>query len=94
MTIASTHHEIRRRLSIALAPSSLTIANESQAHKGHHKGDDMGPREHFKVHICSSQFNHRSRIEQHRMVYEALEKLMHTHIHALALVTAPSEASQ
>jgi stress-induced morphogen len=74
----------------AFDPQSLRIEDESHRHRGHPGAASGGS--HLRVVLVSSRFEGRSRIERHRMVYEALGPLMGTDIHALALETlAPSE---
>jgi stress-induced morphogen len=49
--------------------------------------DLTGTRDHYKARIVSSQFEGKSPIEQHRLVYGALGDAMQGAIHALALKT-------
>ncbi len=49
-------------------------------------GDD-----HFEVEVVSPAFDGLSRINQHRMVYQALEGVMRGRIHALVLKTRTPE---
>ncbi|HAN31100.1 MAG TPA: BolA family transcriptional regulator [Myxococcales bacterium] len=49
--------------------------------------DTTGGGDHFAVEIESSAFEGKSRIEQHRMVYDALGERVGHEIHALALRT-------
>ena len=47
---------------------------------------------HFDVTIVSNSFDDKSRIERHRMVYDALGTLVQTDIHALRIKAfTPSE---
>lgn len=74
---------IRRRLTTALDPTELEIIDESHLHAGHAGARDG--RGHFRVRIHSRQFQGLSRLQQHRLVYNALADLMVTDIHALSL---------
>jgi len=47
--------------------------------------------DHFEAVVAAPQFTGKSRIEQHRMVYEALDGLIGGAMHALALKTSPLE---
>ena len=47
--------------------------------------------DHFEAVVAAPQFNGKSRIEQHRMVYDALDGLIGGAMHALALKTSPLE---
>lgn len=74
----------------ALEPESIEVIDDSARHVGHPGAADGGG--HYEVVVVSSRFAGKSRIERHRMVYEALGPLMRREIHALALRThAPGE---
>ena len=75
--------QIRERLVAALAPSELSIEDESHRHAGHAGARDG--RGHFRVRIVSAAFEGQSAIARHRAVYAALGDLMQTDIHALAI---------
>jgi stress-induced morphogen len=49
--------------------------------------DDVGDGEHFTARVASSDFEGRTLVQQHQLVYQALGDLMRTDIHALALKT-------
>lgn len=73
--------QIRDRLEAAFSPSHLQVKDQSHLHAGHAGArDGMG---HFEVTIVADSFADRSRIERHRLVYEALGPMMQTDIHAL-----------
>jgi len=50
--------------------------------------DLAGDNNHFSAHVTSSTFEGKSRIQQHKMVYDALGDKMGGILHALALKTA------
>jgi BolA protein len=80
---------IRQALERELAPVSLGIEDESQFHAGHAGAREGG---HFRVHIVSSHFTGRSRLQRHQLVYGALGPLAGQGIHALAIhARAPDE---
>jgi len=82
--------QIRERLTAALAPESLEIADESHRHAGHAGARDG--RGHFRVRIVSAAFDGKSALARHRAVYAALGALMESDIHALAIeARAPGE---
>ena len=74
---------IRERLTKELQPSSLDIVDESHLHAGH-PGAASGAG-HFAVNIVADVFSNKSLIERHRMVYQAVNDLMRTEIHALSI---------
>jgi BolA family transcriptional regulator, general stress-responsive regulator len=78
---------IKERLDAALAPSRCQIFDESHLHAGHAGARDG--RGHFRIVIASPQFQGLSRIQQHRLVYEALGDLLQTDIHAVGLDIQP-----
>jgi|TARA_X000000950_G_scaffold244308_1_gene300354 stress-induced morphogen len=50
--------------------------------------DLAGDNNHFSAHVASSTFEGKSRIQQHKMVYDALGDKMGGILHALALKTS------
>ena len=73
------------------APTELLIKDQSQLHAGHAGAADG--RGHFEVRITAEGFAGKNRIERHRMVYDALDSLLKTDIHALRIsARAPGEA--
>ncbi|MCY4746604.1 BolA family transcriptional regulator [Pelomonas sp. UHG3] len=87
MSIAA---DIERRLQAELAPSLLTIRDDSADHAGHAGAREGG---HFHVTIVSARFTGLQRIARHRLVYHCLTDLMQRGIHALAIdAKAPGEA--
>ena len=55
--------------------------------------DLRGDGDHYAAYIVSSAFKGKSRVQQHQMVYQALQGRMGNELHALALQTsAPPEA--
>ncbi|MCH9769922.1 MAG: BolA family transcriptional regulator [Gammaproteobacteria bacterium] len=74
---------MRQKLEVAFSPNQLEIIDESHKHVGH-----AGAREgrgHFKLIIAAKIFNDKSLIESHRLIYQALDQLMQTDIHALSI---------
>ncbi|MED5360692.1 MAG: BolA family transcriptional regulator [Pseudomonadota bacterium] len=53
--------------------------------------DLRGDGDHYACHVVSEAFRGKSRIQQHQMVYAALQGRMGTQLHALALQTATPE---
>ena len=78
--------EIRRRLTVALAPVELDVLDEGHKHAGHANAG----KGHFHVRIVSTAFAGVLPVRRHRMVYAALDGLMDQGIHALSIdATAP-----
>lgn len=77
--------EIEDALRQALAPTTLEVIDESAAHAGHAGGHASGQGTHFRVRIGSAAFAGKSRVAQHRLVYDALRNFTAAGLHALAI---------
>lgn len=79
------------RLTAALDPVDLDVVDESDRHAGH-AGAREGGGTHYRVRVVSAQFERRTRVERHRLVYGLLEAEFADGLHALALIAkAPGE---
>ena len=74
---------IERLLTEAFSPTELLVKDQSHLHVGH-PGAQEG-KGHFDVTIVSDKFVGQSRINRHRMVYDALGSFMQSDIHALQI---------
>jgi BolA protein len=74
---------IEALLTEAFSPDHLLVKDQSHLHAGHAGARDG--RGHFEVIIEADAFDGCSRIESHRLIYEALGQLMTTDIHALSI---------
>ncbi len=82
--------QIRERLDKAFQPTELFLKDQSHLHAGHEGAKDG--RGHFDVTIVSNTFDGKSRLERHRMVYDALGTLLESDIHAVRIKAyTPSE---
>jgi BolA protein len=80
---------IRALLEAAFEPEMLTIEDDSHKHAGH-EGAKTGMG-HFSVSIVSAHFNGMRMLARHRAVYAALDDMMQTDIHALAIDAVASD---
>ena len=81
---------IRLELEKNFQPSELLIKDQSHLHAGHAGARDG--KGHFDVTIVSPVFEGANRVQRHRMVYDALNQLIETDIHALRIKAfTPSE---
>lgn len=81
---------MRSLLSTSLAPVECHIEDDSALHVGHAGAASGGG--HYRLRLVSPLFEGQSRIARHRLVYDCLREMMHTDIHALAIIAlAPSE---
>ncbi|MDP3477521.1 BolA family transcriptional regulator [Hydrogenophaga sp.] len=76
---------LEARLREALTPTLLEVLDESAAHAGHAGSNGMGYGTHFRVRIGGPAFAGLSRVAQHRLVYDALQKFTDAGMHALAI---------
>ena len=78
---------IETRLRAVLAPTQLQVIDESAEHAGHAGANGTGFGTHFRVRIGAPQFVGKSRLQRHRLVYDALQEFMDQGLHALAIET-------
>ncbi|MBC6906740.1 BolA family transcriptional regulator [Saccharophagus sp. K07] len=78
---------IVQKLTETFRPLELQVINESHGHSV-----APGSETHFKVVVVSQEFDGRSRVQRHRMVYQALSEALASGVHALAIHTyTPAE---
>ncbi|ART48189.1 BolA family protein [Acidovorax carolinensis] len=88
MTTHTTHtlaQAMQQRLSEKLSPTQVDVLDESAAHAGHAGANGTGFGTHFRVRIASPLFTGRSRVAQHRLVYDALQEFIDQGVHAIAI---------
>ena len=78
----STIKTIKQKLT-SLNPEKIEIIDESSKHIGHEGAKNGGG--HFLLTIVSSNFDKKSTIERHRIIYDALGKMVGRDIHALSI---------
>ena len=83
--------KIEQILAESFEPSHLLVKDQSHLHAGHAGARDG--KGHFAVDIVSERFDGHSRIQRHRLVFDALGSMMDTDIHALS-VKANTEAER
>jgi BolA protein len=80
-----TASAIEATLRDTLTPTQLDVIDESADHMGHAGSNGLGHGTHFRVRIGSAAFAGKSRVAQHRLVYDALQKFTDAGLHALAI---------
>ncbi|MFQ5548069.1 MAG: BolA family protein [Woeseia sp.] len=81
---------IRQCLNEHFLPTELLLRDQSHLHAGHVGAKDG--KGHFDITIVSPAFDGKSRLQRHRMVYDALASLLESDIHALRIrAYTPSE---
>jgi BolA family transcriptional regulator, general stress-responsive regulator len=85
---------ITQKLTMAFAPESLEVVDESHRHEGH-AGHRPGGETHFRVYIVADVFKGKTRVDRHRMINAALAGELSGGVHALAIhATAPGEPTK
>ena len=79
--MAMESSEIERLIKEAIPDARITIE------------DLRGDGDHYAAHVVSAEFAGKSRVQQHQMVYRALQGKMGTALHALALQTGAPEGA-
>lgn len=95
----SVREQIECRLQ-ALHPTLLKIVDDSASHAGHagaaahaeRIGESAIANEgtHFEITVVAAAFAGKPLVARHRMIYELLDELMKTRIHALKIDARPS----
>jgi intracellular septation protein len=84
---ANRAQRLRERLERRFAPVQLTVEDESYLHEGH--AGAVGGQSHFRIRIVAEAFRGISSLARHRLVYEAVDDLLRSDIHALAIEALP-----
>ncbi len=88
--MSSRESLLRQRLENRFTPSVLIIRDESHLHAGH--AGAAGGHGHFRVTIVAEAFRGMPPVARHRLVYAAVDDLLRTDIHALAIEASPPPA--
>ena len=75
--------QIKEQLTNIFHPKKLIVTDESHCHQGHPGA--KGGKGHFAIAIAAKAFNNKTPLERHRLIYEALDDLIKTDIHALKI---------
>lgn len=75
---------IEEALTSGLAPTALTVADESHLHVGHSGARPEGET-HFRVDVVSAAFEGKGRLERHRLVNALVADAFAAGLHALAV---------
>ena len=83
---------IERKLAAGLAPTRLTVIDQSHLHAGH-AGARPGGETHFRVDIVSTKFRGMTRMARQREVHRILADELAGPVHALSIAArTPEEA--
>ena len=83
--MSSIAEQMHRQLAQTLSTTALEVIDESAAHAGHAGSNGTAFGTHFRVRIASPFFTGKSRVAQHRLVYDALQEFIDQGVHALAI---------
>ena len=84
-SLAISAAALHARLQEVLSPTQLEVIDESEQHMGHAGANGTGYGTHFRVRIAAPVFAGKSRVAQHRLVYDALQEFIDRGLHALAI---------
>jgi BolA protein len=73
---------IEQRLRERIAAERVEVLDDSAQHAGHAGAKGGG---HFSITVVSPKFSGLNAVQRHRLVYDALDELMRTDIHALSI---------
>ena len=73
------------RLRQQLRPTALEVLDESWRHAGHAGANGTGYGTHFRVRVASPLMAGQRRVDQHRLVYDALRDFIDQGVHAIAI---------
>lgn len=90
MSEAPRERRLREKLVARFAPVELIIDDESHLHAGH--AGAAGGHSHYRVRIVAEAFRGISAVARHRLVYAALDDMLKSDIHALAIEALPPPA--
>ncbi|XP_010259893.1 PREDICTED: sufE-like protein 1, chloroplastic/mitochondrial [Nelumbo nucifera] len=92
--LGSRGERIREKLDRMLRPIELEIEDISHQHAGHKGVGGRAGETHYNVRIVSKEFEGKSLVKRHRLIYELLQEELQTGLHALSIVAkTPSEVS-
>ncbi|MGB5256816.1 MAG: BolA family protein [Woeseiaceae bacterium] len=86
---AARVRSIEAQLKRVFSPCELQIKDQSHLHAGHEGAKSGGG--HFDVRIVSDAFAGKRPLQRHRMVYDALDEMMHSEIHALRITAKTTD---
>ncbi len=88
----TTSSNLRQKLEEALKPELIEIIDHSAAHAGHAGNKGGG---NYNVTIVAEQFEGKSLLQRHQLIYKALGDMMKHDIHALGInALTPTENSK
>ncbi|XP_043695327.1 sufE-like protein 1, chloroplastic/mitochondrial [Telopea speciosissima] len=91
-SLGSRGERIRQRLDKELNPVELEIQDISYQHAGHAGVRGSAGETHFNLKVVSEEFEGKSMVKRHRLIYNLLQEELNSGLHALSIVAkTPSE---
>nr|ALP70493.1 NFS2 activator 2 [Prunus persica var. persica] len=92
--LGSRGKRIKERLERGLSPIELEVEDISYQHAGHAGVRGSDGETHFNVKVVSKEFEGKSLVKRHRLIYGLLQEELQSGLHALSIVAkTPSELS-
>ncbi|BBH04437.1 chloroplast sulfur E [Prunus dulcis] len=92
--LGSRGKRIKERLERGLSPIELEVEDISNQHAGHAGVRGSDGETHFNVKVVSKEFEGKSLVKRHRLIYGLLQEELQSGLHALSIVAkTPSELS-
>jgi BolA family transcriptional regulator, general stress-responsive regulator len=82
----ATAQEVASHLARILQTDQVDVVDESSQHAGHTGNPEgLNGGTHLRVHIASPLFTGKTRVAQHRLVYDACQEFIARGLHALTI---------
>ncbi|XP_061349866.1 sufE-like protein 1, chloroplastic/mitochondrial [Gastrolobium bilobum] len=86
---------IKEKLEKELNPVQLQVEDVSYQHAGHAGARGSDGETHFNLKVVSEEFEGKSLVKRHRLIYNLLQEELQSGLHALSIVAkTPSEVSE
>lgn len=92
-SLGSRGQRIRERLEKELSPIELRVEDVSYQHAGHAGVRGSDGETHFNLRVVSKEFEGKSLVKRHRLIYDLLQEELQSGLHALSIVAkTPAES--
>ncbi|XP_048129391.1 sufE-like protein 1, chloroplastic/mitochondrial isoform X3 [Rhodamnia argentea] len=92
-SLGSRGQRIREKLEKELSPIELHVEDVSYQHAGHAGSRGSDGETHFNLRVVSKEFEGKSLVKRHRLVYDLLQEELQSGLHALSIVAkTPAES--
>lgn len=92
--LGSRGERIKEKLEAGLRPTEVKVEDVSYQHAGHEGVRGSDGETHFNVKVVSKEFEGKSLVKRHRLIYDLLQDELQSGLHALSIVAkTPSEVA-